>query len=160
MTDNYEEKKEKNHLDLMSRSPMSLDECKREYNNHKKTDMTYFSTPQFVDNFDHDGYSVFKSEYIYNSEFKGRADYINFNSVSGFIQEITGRKYTMGTLNLEKNENDGYKLTGYWIIRGSEPVKEIFSDFLNDNTWSEITDLSELDKAFYGENVVFRSVCL
>jgi hypothetical protein len=128
---------------------------------HKKLESKYFST-DFKKDFDKEGFSIYKSVYKFNDDFKGRPSFVNRNAVNGFIQTLDdARKYSFGSLMLV-NEKDVTIMIGYWIIRGQEPLKEVFGDFLADNDWSKLSidDSEELNQAFYGDSVMHRSIFL
>lgn len=155
------EKKEKHPLDLLPKSPMALDACKRLYNDHKNSDKKYF-TAEFSSMFDSNGYSLFKSHYKYNSDFDGRLSFVNNNYIKGVVQNLDDmRKYLFGSLVLFKTD-DRHEFVGYWIMRGSEPTEELFDTFFEDNEWEKVelseNVLKEYEQAFYEEKVNDKTV--
>jgi elongation factor 1-gamma len=140
-------------LSLLPQAKMALDECKRKYYEHKKVGTKYFGL-EIAKDFDADGYTLYRSEYKYNSDFDGRMDFVNRNSVDGFVQgfDKSVSKYVFGVLVLTKN-NDKYEVTGYWILRGTVPMKEVFEDFVGDNTWTKLEANDDTFKLF--DNVFY-----
>ena len=154
----YDEPKKKHPLDALPKSKMSLDALKRGYNDHKKTDKKYFLSKPFGEEFDDIGYSLYRSDYKHNGDFTGRADFVNRNSVNGMVQSLDdARKYAFGTLSILDVDGEKKQIVGYWILRGSQPIKDVFDDFLDDNVWTQLTPSKEtyekLNEAFYGDKV-------
>jgi len=145
----YNDPVAKNPLDSLPKSTMKLDECKRLYNDHKADGSNNFFTQKLESMFDHAGYSMYLSHYKYNDEFTGRPDFVNRNTISGFVQMLkNSTKYMFGSLVLENGQ-----LNGYWIIRGSEPIIDVFGDFFEYNDWEKVDMTPELltqyDTKFY-----------
>lgn len=162
MTDNENEfmdKKPKNPLDSLPKSAMSLDACKRLYNENKLTDKNFFYT-QFPTMFDKDGFSLYKSLYKYSDDLVGRPDFVNKNFMRGIVQRMDdSRKYLFACLVLYE---DTKELVGYWIMRGSQPIVEVFEEFLDDNTWEKMEpneeSFKELNQAFYEDEISSRKI--
>lgn len=155
----FEDKKPKNPLDLLPKSKMSLDTCKRSYNDTKLTTKNFFVT-QLKEMFDREGFSLYKSHYKYSDNLKGRPDFINKNFMRGIVQRMDeSRKYVFASIVLFE---DTKELTGYWVLRGQNPLLEVFDDFLEDNEWEKIelteNNLKEFDEAFYGDEVNTRQM--
>lgn len=156
-----DEPKKKNPLDSLPKSKMSLDAVKRGFNDHKKTDKKYFTSDVFVKEFDEAGFSVYVSHYKYNDDYTGRPDFVNRNAVNGLIQSLEdGRKYAFGSLCLMGGEIK--QVVGYWVLRGDQPIKDVFEDFLDENTWTKLPFNQEtfelLNQAFYGDVVKDKEV--
>lgn len=143
-------------LDKLPKSTLSLDSLKRDYNDHKKTDQKLFSLESFTSGFDSQGYSLWRTEYKFNDELDGRPDFVLKNTVNGMIQGLDyARKYAFGKLLLVKNAEGQKRIVGLWIIRGSEPLPEVFDDMCVSHTWSPIefnaSNMELYDVGFYGE---------
>lgn len=155
-SEDYVEEKVKNPLDSLPKSSMNLDACKRLFNDHKLTDKKFFTT-EFETMFDNEGFSLYKSSYKYNEDFEGRPDFVNNNFMRGIVQSMdNSRKYVFATL-LMFGENKKRELVGYWIMRGSQPITEVFNNLLEDNNWEKLEfnkeTLSLYDQAFYEEKI-------
>ena len=159
MSDNEsEEPKKNNPLDLLPKSEMSLDALKRGYNDHKKTDQKFFLSESFAAQFDATGFSIYQSMYKYNDDFTGRPDFVNRNAVNGIIRNLEdSRKYAFGTLSILDIDGEKKEIIGYWILRGAQPIKDVFEGFLEDNLWAQLPASKEtyekLNEAFYSENL-------
>lgn len=162
MTDEIEvEVKAKNPLDSLPKSAMSLDACKRGYNERKYSDKNFFST-ELKNMFDENGYSIYMSTYKFKEDFIGRPGFINNNFVRGLSQNLDDcRKYVFGTLCLTQTE-DVIELFGFWILRGQNPIKEVFEDMIDDFEWKKMelddANLKLLDDAFYNDVIMNKNV--
>jgi hypothetical protein len=154
----FEDPKKTNPLDKLEKSATSLDSLKRGYNDHKKTDSKFFTQESFLKDFDQKGFSIYQASYKYNDDFTGRPDFVNRNAVNGFVQNLDdARKYAFGSFILVDMGKDVKHLTSYWILRGQEPIKDVFDSFLDDNVWVKL-DVNEetcklLDTVFYGDTL-------
>ncbi|KAJ3322224.1 Elongation factor 1-gamma [Boothiomyces sp. JEL0866] len=107
--------KEKNPLDLLPKSSFVLDEWKRFYSNN---DTRPTAVNWFWDKFDAEGYSIFKVDYKYNDELT--LVFMSSNLIGGFFQRLDHmRKYLFASL-VVLGENNNSKITGYFVVRGSE----------------------------------------
>jgi len=112
-----EEKKAKNPLDDLPKSPMVLDAWKREYSNAPGGDC-YKAMPYFWQNFDAQGYSLWFCEYLHNDELT--VTFKTSNLVGGFIQRSDGvRKYAFGVMQIVGTAS-AQKIIGAWMMRGQD----------------------------------------
>lgn len=143
-------------LDKLPKSKMNLDTLKRTYNDHKKTDQKLFSLEQFLTDFDAEGFSLWRTNYNFNDEFTSRPEFILKNNINGMIQSMDyARKYAFCKLSL-LNAGDGARhLVGFWVLRGTEPLKEVLDDMVDNHTWTKLMPTKEtfelMDAAFYGD---------
>ena len=113
------EKKEKNPLDLLPPSPFVLDAWKRFYSNND----TAPSCKYFWENFDAEGYSLWKVDYKYNDELT--AIFMSSNLVGGFFQRLDrARKYAFGSMMVTGEANNN-AISGYFVFRGQEVPFEV-----------------------------------
>jgi hypothetical protein len=149
---------------------MNLDSLKRGYNDHKKTDKKFFTSEEFTKNFDEKGFSIWQSSHVDNDCFTNKPDFIQRNIVNGYIQGLDfARKYAFGAMLLLSESETKFKLVGYWILRGNEPLPEVFGEFQGSNTWEKLVFSQEtckiFDSFFYDEtfcnmNVEHRALLL
>lgn len=132
---------------------MSLDICKKTFNNFKETH-NFFST-EFKNIYDQTQDHIYISSYNYNDDFTGRPDFVNSNYVRGLTQNqklCENRKYVFASFVLV-NDNGVKKLFGYWIFRHIQPSSETIDTIYEDNTWEKLecddTNLTKLDNAFH-----------
>lgn len=109
-------------LTIWAGRSFNLDAWKRFYsNNNTRPDAINY----FWDNFDKEGYSMWRADYKYNSELT--LVFMSSNLIGGFFQRLEAcRKYAFGTLIVfgEDNKNE---IHGYFIIRGQE-IPEILKE--------------------------------
>ncbi|KAI9019052.1 hypothetical protein DFJ74DRAFT_708251 [Hyaloraphidium curvatum] len=120
-----QEKKKPNAMDLLPPSPFNLDNWKRFYsNNNTRPDAVNY----FWDNFDKEGWSMWRLDYKYNDELTLWVFvFMSSNLIGGFFQRLEAcRKYAFGTL-IVFGEDGKNEIHGYFIIRGQE-VPEILKD--------------------------------
>jgi len=117
-------KKEKkvNPLDLLPKSQLELDEWKRTYSNSKIKEE---AMPWFWANYDPEGYSIWRSDYKYNSELVQL--FKTCNTVGGFVQRLDPlRKYGFGSVLIFGNEEaKKFDITGVWLFRGTSVPAEM-----------------------------------
>jgi len=118
-------KKEKkvNPLDLLPKSKLELDEWKRTYSNTKK--IKEEAMPWFWANYDPEGYSIWRSDYKYNSELEQM--FKTCNMVGGFVQRLDPlRKYGFGSVLIFGDEEaKKFDVTGVWLFRGTSIPAEM-----------------------------------
>jgi len=109
------EVKKKSSMDLLPKSSFNLEDWKRFYsNNNTKPDAVNY----FWKNYDHEGYSMYRVDYKYNSELT--QTFMSCNLIGGFFQRMELlRKYAFGTL-IVTGENNNNQISGYFIIRGQK----------------------------------------
>jgi len=119
--ESFEEPKKKNNpLDSLPPSKFVIDEWKRVYSNEKDTRT---ACEWFWNNFDPEGYSIWYSEYNYNSELD--VVFKSCNLMGGFIQRLESlRKYGFGSLILFGSDGN-LEISGVWVVRGKELPEEL-----------------------------------
>jgi elongation factor 1-gamma len=112
--------KPKSKLDLLPPSKFILDAWKREYSNNDTKDAIKW----FWDNFDPEGYSIWKVDYKYNDELT--LTFMSNNLIGGFYARLErAHKYAFGSM-IVRGENNNNTISGYWVIRGQEIPYEIY----------------------------------
>lgn len=107
--------KEKNPLDLLPPTKFNLEEWKRFYSNN---DTRPTAIDWFWQNYDAEGYSMWRVDYKYNDELS--LIFMTCNLVSGLFQRMDHvRKYAFGSMIIfgEDRKNE---IHGYFIFRGKE----------------------------------------
>ena len=100
---------------LSSRSPFVLDAFKRVYSNE---DTATKAIPYFWENFDKEGWSLWKAEYKYPDELK--KIFMTSNLVSGMMQRLDKlRKNAFASVLIMGKDNDNI-IEGVWVLRGPE----------------------------------------
>lgn len=114
-----EESKKKNPLDELPPSNFVLDNWKRFYSNNDPPAAIEY----FWQNFDAEGFSLWKVEYKYNDELG--AIFMSSNLIGGFFQRLDrARKYAFGSMLVTGVANDN-KITGYFVFRGQDVPFEV-----------------------------------
>jgi elongation factor 1-gamma len=112
--------KPKSKLDLLPPSKFILDAWKREYSNNDTKDAIKW----FWENFDNEGYSIWKADYKYNDELT--LTFMSNNLIGGFYARLErAHKYAFGSM-IVRGENNNNTISGYWVIRGQEIPYEIY----------------------------------
>ena len=115
-----EKPKGKNPLDMLPPSKFIMDEWKRCYSNNETRPT---AVDWFWNNFDKEGYALWKVDYKYNDELM--MTFMSSNLVGGFFQRLErARKYAFGSMVIlgEDNKNE---ITGFFVIRGQEIPPEV-----------------------------------
>jgi len=150
--------KAKNPLDLLPASTMSLDAEKKVLFSMRPANPEFFKT--FWTNFDPQGYSIYFSNYNYNSE--NRVYFMTCNLIGGFLQRCDDlRRYGLGVMVLAGNDEDEppFEVSGVWIFRGQgvpqemkdNPDSEYYTFTKLDNT--NASDRSKVETYFFSETV-------
>ncbi|KAI0252280.1 elongation factor 1-gamma [Lactifluus subvellereus] len=125
----YEEApKEKNPLDLLPKSTFNLEDWKRAYSN-KETRGAGGSIEWFYQNFDKEGFSIWRVDFKYNEELT--QTYMSSNQIGGFFNRLeASRKYLFGSVGVVGTSNNSV-IAGVFIARGPEikPVVEVAPDW-------------------------------
>lgn len=119
------EEKPKNPLDLLPPSNFSIDTWKRVYSNE---DTRSKALPWFYENFDKDGFSIWRFDFKYNDELS--QIFMSCNQIGGFFNRLEGsRKYLMGTGGVF-GENNNSAIAGVFVLRGKDyvPVLSVAPD--------------------------------
>lgn len=161
--------KEKNPLDLLPKSPMILDACKKLMFSEKPFSKKFFPAlwggSEEATRFDPAGYSVYSCEYKYNEDHK--VYFLTCNLMGGFLQRSDRvRKYGFGVLNLcgESEEKAPWRLCGMWIFRGQGiPAEMTDVDDSEHFTWTKIdvtqpAGQQQVTEAFTGEKYQGQTV--
>ncbi|TPX30442.1 hypothetical protein SmJEL517_g05992 [Synchytrium microbalum] len=112
--------KGKNPLDLLPPSTMVMDNWKRMYSNNETRPT---AVNWFWENFDAQGYSLWRVVYKYNNELT--MTFMSANLIGGFFQRLEqARKYAFGSLVIlgEDNKNE---IRGFFVLRGQEVPPEV-----------------------------------
>ncbi|KAI8052287.1 hypothetical protein BDF22DRAFT_687469 [Syncephalis plumigaleata] len=113
-------KKPKSKLELLPPTSFNLEEWKRFYSNNdtKPTAMNWF-----WENFDAEGYSIWRVVYKYNDELT--KVFMSSNLIGGFFARLErARKYAFGSLSV-LGEDDKNEIEGFFVIRGQEIPEEV-----------------------------------
>ncbi|RKP04842.1 hypothetical protein THASP1DRAFT_20615, partial [Thamnocephalis sphaerospora] len=128
--------------ELLPPSSLNLEDWKRFYsNNDTKPDAMNW----FWDNFDAEGYSIWRVDYKYNDELA--KVFMSSNLIGGFFARLErARKYAFGVLNVYGADNAN-QIGGYFVIRGQEVPFEVYdaADFESYN-FVKVEDIK--DEAF------------
>jgi elongation factor 1-gamma len=112
--------KPKSKLDLLPPSKFIMDAWKREYSNNDTKDAIKW----FWENFDNEGYSIWKVDYKYNDELT--LTFMSNNLIGGFYARLErAHKYAFGSM-IVRGENNKNTISGYFVIRGQEVPFEIY----------------------------------
>ncbi|KAL9550530.1 hypothetical protein MBANPS3_004693 [Mucor bainieri] len=112
--------KPKSKLDLLPPSKFIMDAWKREYSNNDTKDAIKW----FWENFDPEGYSIWKVDYKYNDELT--LTFMSNNLIGGFYARLErAHKYAFGSM-IVRGENNNNTISGYFVIRGQEVPFEIY----------------------------------
>ncbi|ESK89498.1 elongation factor 1-gamma [Moniliophthora roreri MCA 2997] len=122
------EPKVKNPLDDLPKSSFNLEDWKRAYSN-KDTRGADGSIEWFYQNFDKDGFSLWRVDFKYNEELT--QTFMSSNQIVGFFNRLeASRKYLFGSMGVLGKANDSI-ITGVLIARGSDivPVVNVAPDY-------------------------------
>lgn len=103
-----------------------MDAFKRSYSNE---DTATVAVPFFWDNFDKEGWSIWKCAYRYPEELK--LVFMTSNLVSGMFQRLDKlRKYAFASV-LILGENNNNQVEGIWVLRGQELAFDVSAPALH-----------------------------
>jgi len=122
MEESYEDEKPKakNPLDLLPKSSFNLEEWKRFYSNNETRPT---ACNWFWENYDKEGFSIWKVDYKYNNELT--MTFMSSNLVGGFFQRLeNSRKYAFGSMLICGTNNDSV-ISGYFVFRGHGVPAEV-----------------------------------
>ena len=101
-------------------SPFNLDAFKKVYFNQ---DTVTEAIPYLWKNFDKEGWSIWKADYMYTDELK--RIFMTSNLVSGMFQRLDKlNKYALASVCICGKDNDNI-ITGVWILRGQKLAFEV-----------------------------------
>jgi elongation factor 1-gamma len=138
-------------MDKEKPSPFSMDTWKKEYSN---CNGNYANAMAYLwENLDTDGWSLFRGDYMYDSE--NTVLFMTSNLIGGFIQRTEEiRKWLFGTMTIRGDESKKqFKITCYYLIRGQsiEPLITANDDAAYYN-WKKVDmPASDADKAMIME---------
>jgi len=130
---------------------MNLDAFKKVLFSKKPWNEDFFQ--EFWPSFDAQGYSIYFSNYNYNSE--NRVYFMTCNLISGFLQRCDDiRKYALGVMILAGNSEDAppFEVSGIWIFRGTEVPQG-----MKDNPDSEYYTFTKLDSKSQADRAKVQS---
>ncbi|KAJ7287504.1 elongation factor 1-gamma [Mycena rebaudengoi] len=122
------EPKAKNPLDNLPKSNFNLEDWKRAYSN-KDTRGTDGAIEWFYQNFDKEGFSVWRVDFKYPTELT--LVFMSSNQIGGFFNRLeASRKYLFGSVGVLGEANNSL-ISGVLILRGLDvkPVVEVAPDF-------------------------------
>ncbi|KAJ3033797.1 Elongation factor 1-gamma [Rhizophlyctis rosea] len=102
----------KNPLDLLPPSSFNLENWKRFYSNN---DTRPTAVNWFWENYDKEGFSIYKAVYKYNNELT--MTFMSSNLVGGFFQRLEKARNAFGSM-LVLGEDNNNAIQGYWVFRG------------------------------------------
>uniref|UniRef100_D8QGE6 Elongation factor 1-gamma n=1 Tax=Schizophyllum commune (strain H4-8 / FGSC 9210) TaxID=578458 RepID=D8QGE6_SCHCM len=141
------EKKEKNPLDDLPKSSFNLEDWKRAYSN-KDTRGADGALEWFYQNFDKDGFSIWRVDFKYNNELT--QTFMSSNQIGGFFARLeASRKYLFGSVGVLGESNNSV-ISGIFILRGQEvePVISAAPDW-ESYEYKKLDLANEADKAFF-----------
>ncbi|ORX41290.1 hypothetical protein BD324DRAFT_55327 [Kockovaella imperatae] len=139
------EPKVKNPLDDLPKSTFNLEEWKRQYSN---LDTRGEALPWFYQNFDKEGFSIWRVDFKYNEELT--QTFMSNNQIGGFFNRLeASRKYLFGSMGVLGKTNDSI-ISGALIVRGKDvkPVVDVAPDW-ESYEYKEISLDNEEDKKFF-----------
>ncbi|KAF7798792.1 hypothetical protein EIP86_010017 [Pleurotus ostreatoroseus] len=142
-----EEPKAKNPLDSLPKSTFNLEDWKRAYSN-KETRGAGGALEWFYQNFDKEGFSVWRVDFKYNSELT--QTFMSSNQIGGFFNRLeASRKYLFGSMGVLGQTNDSI-ITGVLILRGQDvkPVVDVAPDW-ESYEYKKLDLENPEDKAFF-----------
>ena len=142
-----EKPKEKNPLDLLPKSNFNLEDWKRAYSN-KDTRGAGGALEWFYENFDKDGFSVWRVDFKYNEELT--QVFMSSNQIGGFFNRLeASRKYLFGSVGV-LGENNASIISGTLILRGQDvkPVVDVAPDW-ESYEYKKLDLSNEEDKKFF-----------
>lgn len=123
-----EEPKAKNPLDSLPKSSFNLEEFKRQYSN-LDTRGPGGSLEWFDKNFDKEGFSVWRIDFLYNEDLT--MTFMSANQIGGlFARWEASRKYLFASVGVLGKTNDSI-ISGALVLRGqeAEPVVSVAPDW-------------------------------
>ncbi|KZP33200.1 eEF1-gamma domain-containing protein [Athelia psychrophila] len=141
------EPKKANPLDALPKSTFNLEDWKRAYSN-KETRGAGGALEWFYENFDKDGFSVWRVDFKYPTELT--QTFMSSNQIGGFFNRLeASRKYLFGSVGVLGSANDSL-ISGTFILRGPDviPVVDVAPDF-ESYEYKKLDLENADDKAFF-----------
>ncbi|KAJ7108078.1 elongation factor 1-gamma [Mycena crocata] len=142
-----EEPKAKNPLDDLPKSTLNLEDWKRAYSN-KDTRGAGGSLEWFYENYDKEGFSVWRVDFKYPEELT--QTFMSNNQIGGFFNRLeASRKYLFGSVGVLGAANASL-ISGALILRGqeAEPVVNVAPDW-ESYAFTKLDISKPEDKAFF-----------
>jgi len=142
-----EEPKAKNPLEFLPKSTFNLEDWKRAYSN-KETRGAGGAIEWFYQNFDKEGFSVWRVDYKYPEELT--LVFMSSNLITGFFNRLeASRKYLFGSVGV-LGENNKSVISGTFILRGQDakPVVDAAPDW-ESYEYKKLDLANEADKTFF-----------
>eukprot|EP00127_Corallochytrium_limacisporum_P005165 Clim_evm5s200 gene=Clim_evmTU5s200 len=136
-----EKPKKKDVFGHLPKSTFNIEEFKRVYSNEDEDK----SIAWFWENFDKEGYAIWKADYKYNEELA--LVFMSCNLITGMFQRLDSmRKYAFGSVCVF-GENNKNEIHGIWVVRGQELPFPLSPDWQVDYESYEFTKLNPDDQA-------------
>ncbi|KAI1893350.1 hypothetical protein AGOR_G00122810 [Albula goreensis] len=143
------EPKAKDPFASLPKSSFALDEFKRKYSNE---DTLTVALPYLWEKLDHDGWSLWYSEYKYPEEL-GQV-FMSCNLITGMFQRLDRlRKHAFASMALLGVDGDS-SISGVWLLRGQQLAFELCEDWKVDYesySWRKLDPGSEETKTLVRE---------
>lgn len=141
------EPKSKDPFDACPPTAFNWDAWKKCFSNNKNKPDVYL--PYFWENMDWENCSIWRGDYMYNSELsKG---FMASNLLKGMIQRLDKmRKHSFGVLCLFGEPNN-YVITQFWVWRGQGLAFDLSEDTKDDSTtynWTKLDHTTDETKSF------------
>lgn len=130
-------------LAALPKGTFDLEEWKRFYSNNEEDD----SIKWFWENFDHEHYSIWKSDYKFNDELS--MVFMSCNLVGGMFQRLEKMKKHAFASSILFGSNNDSSIAGIWVWKGQENVFDLCDEWAIDSpsyTWTKLDSKSEACK--------------
>jgi len=137
------EPKAKDPLAALPKGTFDLEEWKRFYSNNDEED----SVKWFWEHYDPSCYSIWKSDYKFNSELS--MVFMSCNLVGGMFQRLEKMKKNAFASAILFGENNNSTISGIWVWKGQELAFDLCEDWAIDSgsyTWTKLDHTKEETK--------------
>merc|ERR1712008_238387 len=137
------EPKSKDPLASLPKGTFDLEEWKRFYSNNEEDD----SIKWFWEHYDPACYSIWKSDYKFNSELS--MVFMSCNLVGGMFQRLEKMKKNAFASAILFGENNNSTISGIWVWKGQELAFDVCEDWAIDSgsyTWTKLDHTKEETK--------------
>merc|ERR1712045_1112746 len=134
------EPKAKDPLAALPKGTFDLEEWKRFYSNNDEDD----SIKWFWEHFDAEHYSIWRSDYKFNSELT--MVFMSCNLVGGMFQRLEKMKKNAFASAILFGENNNSSISGIWVWKGQELAFDLCEDWAIDSgsyDWKKLDPKSE-----------------